>query len=180
MNKSNAELHYDEMEFPELINELELFRERIRGFFEVFKMPHDLECQVSGYALADVIERTDKRKAYYHCFHGMEIDECKVAALYAYWILMFHPLTITDSRYKDNRFGECINEAFAIYIIFSTISGIHDIRGIPLTPNDDTSYFGKLMYSFRYRNISIDSMILLAESINEETLKEGKYESDFQ
>ena len=153
------------------IDELKKFRSMIERFFKFFEFEDDLEYDVSRDDLYQMIVRTDKRKAYYQYFHDMTINECKEAVLYAYWVLKFQPITITDRRYEAKKIGECVNEAFAIYIIFSVFNEFYKIKkAIPMNPEDDTTYFSKLLYSFRYRSISIDSMILLADSISKETL----------
>jgi hypothetical protein len=114
-----------------------------------------------------MIIRVDKRKAYYHYFHDdTEINEYKVAALYAYWILKLRPLTITDPRFITKRDHCDINELFAIYLICSTLYQTGRLAK-PITGEE--SYSKKLRYSFRYRNFTIDSFIVLVESINSET-----------
>jgi hypothetical protein len=59
-----------------------------------------------------------------------------------------------------------INELFAIYLICGTLYQTGRLTK-PITGKE--SYSTKLRYSFRYRNFTIDSFIVLAESINSET-----------
>ena len=120
------------------------------------------------YTLIDIIVRVDKRKAYYYCFHGMEINECKEAALYAYWILKLRPFSITDKKYQ-NDFEACIiNETFVIFLIGLVLENTGRIKRTGAIKN---SYSDFLEYSFRFRNFSIDSFVVLVESISTETLE---------
>jgi hypothetical protein len=73
----------------------------------------------------------------------MEINECKEVALYAYWILKLRPFVITDTAYLRDPDACYINESYSRF----------------------------LEYSFRFRNFSIDSFIVLVESISTETLE---------
>jgi hypothetical protein len=99
----------------------------------------------------------------------MTINEFKIAGLLAYWIIRFKPITITDSRYCNNIEHCDSNELFAFYIIW-----------IALYQADrcDTSLTGKerfvkeLQYSFRFRSFTIDSLIVLAETLNQTALNQ--------
>ena len=167
MHPDNAKLEYIRQDPSDLMAELEMFSSEMKHFFKESSFPDDVEYYVSRRAMVDMIVRTDKRKAYYYCFHHMQINECKVAALYAYWILKYRPITLLDPRYEMKGAALCINEAFAIYVIYSTLCRVH---GYKQNYTGKNSYYDKLMYSFRFRNLSIDAMILLVESIGQDTM----------
>jgi len=170
MNGENKKYRYQEMDDAELCEELEELENQFKIFLQTCEYPKDIEVYESVYSLVDMIIRTDKRRAYYYFYHNMEINECKTAALYAYWILKLRPFVITDIRYRHKRQAVCINEAFAIYLICSALFFSKKITAQTIA---NTSYYEKLYYSFRFRNISIDSMVLLVESMNEETFKKN-------
>jgi hypothetical protein len=164
----NENLKYNRMPIDKIWEILEFFKERFSEFLTLKGFAENTVYHVSGYALIDIIIRVDKRKAYYQCFHSMEIDECKEIALYAYWILKLRPFTITDEAYK-NKYDACnINEAFVIYLIGFILE---QTKRIERTENINNSYSRFLEYSFRFRNFSIDSFIVLIESISTETLE---------
>lgn len=127
----------------------------------------------STYALSDVAIRVDKRKEYYAFFHDMKIKERKYAGLVAYWIVKFHPFSV-DVRnpseltpYQDWLIGT-LNERFAAYLLYSAILGENSRSGkdaVPLTTKDKGSYYEALLYALRYRCITIDSMMLLVETM---------------
>jgi hypothetical protein len=167
-SQRNANLKYDPMPLTELRGVVKLLYEWFMCFLYMKGFPHDTQCHVSAPALVDIIIRVDKRKAYYQCFHGMAINECKKAALYAYWILKLRPFTIIDTRFKNDLDACCINETFAVYLI----GFILEIMGrIKQTKDVKESYSKFLEYAFRFRNFTIDSFVVLVESISTETLE---------
>jgi hypothetical protein len=149
---------------------MRIFDRRFKSFlFFARAYPGDLQYHVSKLDVLDMIIRVDKRKAYFHYFHDdTEINEYKVAALYAYWILKLRPLSITDPRFSTKYDHYDVNELFAIYLICSTL---YQTGRLTKQITGEESYSKKLRYSFRYRNFTIDSLLVLVESINEETFE---------
>ena len=162
----NEKLEYEIITDAEVFDLLELFEEQFKSFISDSNYPPNLDYFVSRRDLIDMIIRVDKRDAYFHCFHDMEINERKQAALYAYWILKFRPFTIIDNRCLDKENESTVNEAFAIYIICSILFYSKKLES---TTAKKETFYKKLMYAFRYRSISIDSILLLVESISTET-----------
>jgi len=156
------------MPYNEIEKMTKLFVKRFKDFLAIKNFPKTVAYHISYVALADIIIRVDKRKAYYLCFHDMEINECKEVALYAYWIIKLRPFVITDAAYQKDINACYINESFAIHIIGLVLELTHRIKN---TKNIKESYTNFLEYSFRFRNFSIDSFIVLIESISTETLE---------
>jgi len=156
------------MPYKEIEEKIKFFEKRFKDFLTFKGFPKNAEYYISYMSLVDVIIRVDKRKAYYICFHNMEINECKEVALYAYWILKLRPFVITDTKYLKNPDACCINESFVIHLIGLVLELTHRIK---YTKNIKESYSRFLEYSFRFRNFSIDSFIVLVESISTETLE---------
>jgi hypothetical protein len=136
----------------------------------------DIQYTVCGLDIIEAIIRVDKRLAYFRIFHNMEINDCKKAALFAYWIIKFRPVKITDERYK-NRMGynDQVNELFAIHYLLTALCGCGKVKlwdgheGVEITMQN--AYIEELRYSFRFRNFTIDSMIVLSDAINTETFR---------
>jgi hypothetical protein len=166
--KRNENLQYSRIPLIEIEEIIKLFYNRFNDFVSLKGFPSGTKCHISFLALVDIIVRVDKRKAYYRCFHDMKINECKEAALYAYWILKLRPFTITDSRFTNKLDASCINEAFVIHFIGLVLETTGRIKR---TDEITDSYVKFLEYSFRFRNFSIDSFVVLIESISTETLE---------
>jgi hypothetical protein len=164
----NKNLKYERITLSEIEKIIKLFQKRFEFFLRLKGFPENTKFHVSHYSLIDVIVRVDKRKAYYQCFHDMKINECKEIALYAYWILKLRPFAITDNIYKRNIDVCTINELFVVFLIGLVLEATGRIKR---TPNLKESYNRLIDYSFRFRNFSIDSFIVLIESIGTETLE---------
>ena len=164
----NSGLKYERISTQEIKEIIQIFYKRFNNFMEIKGYPPETKIYISFFDLMDVIIRVDKRKAYYYCFHGMRINECKEAALYAYWILKLKPFTITDEKYKTNVDTCTINESFAIHLIGLILESTGRIKK---TSKINNSYYNFLDYSFRFRNFTIDSFVVLIESISTETLE---------
>jgi hypothetical protein len=140
-----------------------LFEQIFKNFLSAMRYPDDVVYHISGLDMIDMIVRIDKRKAYYQFFHGMDINELKVAGIYVYWILKLRPFSITDHRYAGKQ-GCCdVNEVFALYIIVMVLLGLDRLDR---TIQGGEPYFKELRYSFRFRYFSIDAMVVLVEALN--------------
>ena len=170
----NADLVYDHIPDEELESLYHYFSDLFEKFLREMKYPPDIEYFINSYSLIDAIIRVDKRKAYFYCFHDMSINERKEAALYAYWMLKFKPFTIIDNRFCRQRRAARINEAFAAYIIYSILlfdnDDFKDVVYAKPEKNKFT-YHDKLMYSLHYRAFTIDSMMLLVDSITPQSFE---------
>jgi hypothetical protein len=164
----NADLKYNQIPQEDIEKAIKLFYNRFQDFLPLKGFPPGTEFHIAFLTLVDIIIRVDKRKAYYHCFHNMTINECKEAALYAYWMLKLRPFTITDKRLKNNLDASCVNEAFVIHFIGLVLEATGRIKR---TNAIKDSYSKFLEYSFRFRNFSIDSFVVLIESLSTETLE---------
>jgi hypothetical protein len=164
----NKHLRYERVPVDSLQKWIGIFYDRFHAFLICKGFSPETEINISFLTIIDIIARVDRRKAYYWCFHGMAINECKEVALYAYWIIKLRPFTITDKRYNGLADACTINESFAIYLIGLTLENIGKIKR---TDNVKSSYHRFLEYSFRFRSFSIDSFIVLVESISTETLE---------
>jgi hypothetical protein len=140
---------------------------------------NNVQYTVCGLDLIDVILRVDKRIYYFKVFHGMDCNEGKKAALFAYWIAKFRPIMITNPKYinKDG-YNNQVNELFAIHYMLSALVGINRIKlwdghdGVDLSQSNPSNPFVKrLLYSLRFRNFTIDSIIVLADAITTDTFK---------
>jgi len=127
----NKNLRYERIPLEKIEELIQLFYRRFVSLLRLKGFREDTDFHVSFFSLVDAIVRVDKRKAYYRCFHDMEINECKEAALYAYWILKLRPFTITDKAYIKNVDACNINESFAIFVIAFVLEKTERIRAYP-------------------------------------------------
>lgn len=117
-------------------------------------------------ALRDIIVRVHKRKHYFRVFHNeMITSEYKETALYCYWFLKLRPLWIDPS----NKCSERINEKFAMHLYISLLKKYN----VDISPEDGINrlHIRELMYSFRFRDITKEAMILMLEPYYYDYLK---------
>lgn len=116
-------------------------------------------------SLRDIIVRVHKRKHYFKVFHDMVTSEYKETALYCYWILKLRPLWIEADRKSSER----INEKFALHLYVSLLKQYNE----DFAEKDGINrlHIRELLYSFRFRDITKESMILMLESYYYDYLK---------
>jgi hypothetical protein len=170
-----CENQYQRPPDKDISDTLQLFQDEIELFMHyVWDYPKGARYDVCGLDLIDAIIRVDKRRYYFRVFHGMDINDCKKAALFAYWIVKFRPIKIIDDRYRNKLgYNDHVNEMFAIHYLLCTLVSEGKVqvwdgsKGADITM--EHPYIEKLWYSFRFRNFTIDSMVVLADTINTET-----------
>ncbi|MDR2592966.1 MAG: hypothetical protein LBC59_09220 [Chitinispirillales bacterium] len=122
---------------------------------------HDMRC--SRHSLCDVIDRVDKRKVYFRVFYDKVKDgmsERNEAALYCFWILKLSPFF--DNTCPDIE----VNINFAAWLLLASVKHSCNKNGIAAISLPD-KYVGDLKYAFRFRDISKESMMALAETMYE-------------
>jgi hypothetical protein len=129
---------------------------------------------ISGIDIIDAIVRVDKRKAYFHYFHKIKVSDEKMAALFAYWIAKFHPVKFIDDDLRHKKAHINVNEKLAINHLLSALVNKGKIKlwdGTDGVEIEKSRFYEDLCYSFRFRNFTIDSIIILAESITTDSFK---------
>lgn len=117
-------------------------------------------------ALRDIIVRVHKRKYYFQAFHNeMITSEYKETALYCYWFLKLRPLWVDPSIDSSER----INEKFALHLYVSLLKKYNE----DFSEEDGINklHIRELLYSFRFRDITKESMILMLEPYYYDYLK---------
>jgi len=140
--------------------------ERVKGLFRIFEdyaekhgmSAHDIRYNKDS--LFEIVDRVDKRKVYFRVFYekvkeGM--SERNEAALYCFWILKFAPFF--DATCPNMP----INVDFAAYFLLKSIQYDCMKRGVrKVLPN---KYIDDLKYAFRFRDISKESIMAIAETM---------------
>lgn len=113
------------------------------------------------FSLSELVVRVDKRKDYFLIYHNQtQMNEIKESALICYWILKFRPFSYRGTKKKDHFFQ--INEIFATEVLLSAIKEVTKSSECHFSISSD--YVRKLIYAFRYWDISKEAMMLICES----------------
>lgn len=118
--------------------------------------------------MQDIIVRVHKRKHYFKVFHNeMITSEYKDTALYCYWILKLRPLWIDMDTPSSDR----INEKFALHLYLSLLKKYNE----DFSQDDGINklHIRELLYSFRFRDITKESMFLMLEPYYYDYLKKN-------
>jgi len=110
--------------------------------------------------MIEIIERVEKRRIYFHVFHdGCEMGELNEGALLCFWIVKLHPF------YHPKINSNTLNAKIAICLFTNAIyyhsENTKNDRRIP------DHFINDLYYSLVYRDISKESLMILAESFIE-------------
>jgi len=127
---------------------------------EVGIAEHDIRC--SAHSLCDIIDRVDKRKVYFRVFYDKVkegMSERNEAALYCFWVLKLAPFF--DNTCPNTE----ININFAAWLLLASIK--HSCSKDGITINLPDKYVSNLKYAFRFRDISKESIMALAETVYE-------------
>ena len=113
----------------------------------------------------DIVIRIDKRQLYFYIFHNrMQPNEYKELSLMIFWVLKLRPLwIIADDGFSKQQFqySANVNEAFCVFLLQSILLGISSEKHISADLPDE--YLKELMYSFRFRDLSKESLYLLLD-----------------
>ena len=113
---------------------------------------------VSEDCIAEIIERVEKRRIYFHIFHnGMKLGELNEFALYCFWILKLTPFNYQSMQNNE------LNAKIALKLFLNAIRIVAD--GRKLRVNLKSEIVQELYYSFRYRDLSKEAIMNLAESL---------------
>ena len=148
----------------EISKEIKLkeFKQKVQKAIEAIRAD-EKELLINFEALGEIVDRVEKRKVYFWVFYGIEeMSEMHEAALHCYWILKFAPFHY-EGRHNIN-----INVRIATYLFMNMIMHTLSLKGARLqTQIDDEGqdFVDKITYAFAYRDISMEAIMLIAESL---------------
>ncbi len=125
------------------------------------------DVKVNIKSLRQVIKRVDMRGLYFQVFHeGMNANEYKiVVGLTVFWLLKLKPFWLDVNPDGDIdeellKFAATINEKYALHLVLSLLT---EYNADFIEKGEDlvTAYYDELEYSFRYRDLSKESLFLM-------------------
>jgi len=179
LDSTSKSEQYQLLSFNDIFTTLQAFQEEFEYYLHYGLGYRKDQYVVSGIDIIDLIVRVDKREAYFSYFHNMKINDEKKAALYAYWIAKLHPVKFVDDNIRNKKIHVNVNEKLAANHLVTALVRKRKIKlwdGHDGVKIEESKFIEDLCYSFRFRNLSIDSMIVLADSITTDSLKEKKHE----
>jgi len=130
-----------------------------------------------------IVCKIEKREVYYEVFHSTveetdaglqlkearELDELKRAAIAAYWILKYHPLSY-GAQAADSIDISCLNQGFAQFFILSALLAVADEANKRF---EVTERLRKdLQYALCNWSLSREALMLLVDSLGEQIINQ--------
>ncbi|GHT37606.1 hypothetical protein FACS189427_10760 [Planctomycetales bacterium] len=107
--------------------------------------------------LIEIVDRVEKRKIYFHIFHNaMKMGELNEMALYCFWVLKLCPFSCVSMQ------GSAVNSLAATILFTVSVEKMAKKKNMSCTITK--SSIQSLYYVFRYRDLSKESIMALAES----------------
>ena len=160
----DVNLCYTEPSQEYISGEMKKFEEIVTQFCDISQIDRN-RIEVNYQTLQDVIIRVDMRKLYFRVFHSnMEANEYKVImGLECFWILKLRPFWMkiepNDSS-EAMHIATWINEKIALHMACSVLE-TYNPEFFKEGRDICKSYCEELEYSFRYRDLSKESMFLM-------------------
>jgi hypothetical protein len=106
------------------------------------------------------IGMVEKRRLYFHAFHGgMDMGELNEACLHCFWILKLYPFFDAAAADAD------VNRFFALELFTNAITYTANKRNPQGRANFAPHVMDHLLHAFRFRDLSKEAMMALAESL---------------
>ena len=156
---------YCELGTTECFKQLKVIEFLLNNFCQMMNIDKS-KIETNPRVLKDIVTRIDQRKLYFHIYHNrMHPNEYKMTALLIYWILKLRPFWITvrkDFSEESSRIAATINEHFCVYMVLTVVKSCNPVACRKIT----AEYVKELVYSFRFRDLSKESIYLIFDALN--------------
>jgi hypothetical protein len=132
-------------------NKLCLYLQEFYARYKIKPIPNE------GAVLLEALERIEKRRVYFHVFHKFRMGELNEGALMCFWIIKLHPFKHAKMNTND------LNACIAVYVLASVVKHVAQKQGKRINLSQNMAE--NIRYAFRYRDISKEAIMLLAESL---------------
>jgi len=125
----------------------------------VLKIGNLNDLLVDQEALYEIITRVEMRRVYFHIYHPIEMGELNEGALICFWILKLMP-------FKHETISTPLLNAKIAYTLFSNMLFYVAAKTNPKRKvNVKSDLMNNTFYAFRYRDLSKEAIMALAESL---------------
>ena len=114
------------------------------------------EILVDQESLYELITRVEMRRIYFHIYHPIKMGELNEGALICFWILKFMPFK------HDKISTSLLNTKIAYTVFCNMLSYVAAKTG--KKRNIKSALMDNTIYAFRYRDLSKEAIMALAES----------------
>jgi len=134
----------------------------LRSRFKVYLQDFEINCGIhdictSDSVMIEIYERIEKRRIYFHIFYNCKMGELNEGALMCFWVLKLMPFSHNNIPANE------LNAKIALYLLNNMLlfyAGKNNKK-----VNISNSLDIDLYYSFRFRDLSKESIMALAKSM---------------
>jgi hypothetical protein len=131
---------------------------KLNRYLSNFPQSHGLHDLFANMAImCEITERIEKRRVYFHIFYNVNMSELNEVSLLCFWILKLHPF------FSNTMQSDILNAKIAIYLFLTALSYMATENGKRI--NTEKRLLENLYYAFRFRDLSKEAIMAIAESI---------------
>jgi hypothetical protein len=132
--------------------------EKLNRYLSGFSHSHAIK-DITGNmdTLYEIAERIEKRRVYFHIFYDLNMGELNETSLLCFWILKLHPF------FSNSVSADILNTKIAVYLFFTAAS--YSANATKKHINTAYKLVENIHYAFRFRDLSKEAIMALAESI---------------
>jgi hypothetical protein len=135
-----------------------LLLSKIKVYLHDFETAQGLpDIKTDNAVMMEICERIEKRRVYFHIFYNCKMGELNEGSLMCFWIIKLMPFS-----HKDISANE-LNAKIALYLLNNMLLYHAKKNGRKINISDTINK--DLFYSFRFRDISKEAIMALAESL---------------
>jgi len=144
----------DKETIDKLMGKIPLYLKNIIGVLRIDNL-NDLF--VDQEALYEIITRVEMRRVYFHIYHPIEMGELNEGSLICFWILKLMP-------FKHETISTPVLNAKIAYTLFNNMLAYVAAK-TDRKVNVKRDLMMNTLYAFRYRDLSKEAIMALAESL---------------
>ena len=147
----------DPATMQQLMDKLQLFLQNNIATVLQIKNPGEIiACQETLY---EILTRVEQRRVYFHIYYGKELGERNECALICFWILKLMP-------FKHDKIPNATLNIRIAYTFFMNMLYYEAAHSkIKRTVNVKSDLLFSTLYAFKYRDLSKEAIMALAESL---------------
>jgi hypothetical protein len=132
--------------------------EKLNRYLSGFSYSHAIN-NITGNMniIYEIAERIEKRRVYFHIFYDIDMNELNETSLLCFWILKLHPF------FSNSVPTDILNTKIAVYLFFTAAS--YSANATKKHINKAYQLVENIYYAFRFRDLSKEAIMALAESI---------------
>ena len=129
----------------------------LHNISNIIKIDH-IKIDTSMDIMYEIIERIEKRRIYFHIYYnGCKMGELNEGALMCFWIIKLNPFHL------DGIANNILNSKIALCLFMNVLHYHTQKENIKLNITEDM--VNDIYYAFRFRDLSKESIMILAESL---------------